>query len=396
MNRLKQLAADLMQQEQPQQPQGSWGDLTTYPYGENSKSTSNLAQILAGKEVERGMFAPLVEYGDGRIEYGVPNALMAPARAVQNMLTPGYDYSNTQQAAQDSFDAAGLIATGGLAGAGMRPAGSVGIFGGRLAKTADQGALQRAEQMAESGVPREQIWNDTGWFQGVDGQWRFEIDDSKAYLSDNATGALLGAGKYAGRDLSTNYWGAFRHPELEAAYGDSVTELVDWTVRRGRQSGSRDSDSGAIAVTAPDPQSGRSIALHELQHAGQDIEGFARGGTPDVSLTRELVAPSLQDVRARKAALKIDPYKIMNKKAAGYKLTDEESASLKKWNELNDIEDAVFAGMYEPFDAYKRLAGEVEARTVQQRMDLTPEQRRARAPWLDYDVPEDQQIVRRR
>jgi len=43
---------------------------------------------------------------------------------------------------------------------------------------------------------------------------------------------------------------------------------------------------------------------------------------------------------------------------------------------------------------YKRLAGEVEARAVQKRMDLTPQQRAERAPWLDYDVPIDQQIVR--
>ncbi|WP_196301241.1 hypothetical protein, partial [Streptococcus pneumoniae] len=42
---------------------------------------------------------------------------------------------------------------------------------------------------------------------------------------------------------------------------------------------------------------------------------------------------------------------------------------------------------------YRRLAGEAEARLVQKRMDLSPEERRARPPWLDYDVPEEQQIV---
>lgn len=43
---------------------------------------------------------------------------------------------------------------------------------------------------------------------------------------------------------------------------------------------------------------------------------------------------------------------------------------------------------------YNRLAGEVEARAVQKRLDMTPDQRRSRPPWEDYDVPEDQQIVR--
>jgi hypothetical protein len=48
----------------------------------------------------------------------------------------------------------------------------------------------------------------------------------------------------------------------------------------------------------------------------------------------------------------------------------------------------------DPQDLYRRHAGEVEARAVQARMNLTPDERRARPPWLDYDVPEGQQIVR--
>ena len=45
-------------------------------------------------------------------------------------------------------------------------------------------------------------------------------------------------------------------------------------------------------------------------------------------------------------------------------------------------------------DWYHRLAGETEARAVESRTNLSPAQRRARPPWLDYDVPESQQIVR--
>jgi len=44
---------------------------------------------------------------------------------------------------------------------------------------------------------------------------------------------------------------------------------------------------------------------------------------------------------------------------------------------------------------YRRLAGEVEARNVETRMDWTPEQRRDTPPWHTEDVPRDQQIVRR-
>ena len=59
-----------------------------------------------------------------------------------------------------------------------------------------------------------------------------------------------------------------------------------------------------------------------------------------------------------------------------------------------ESEKAFRLGGLSPDQAYHRLAGEVEARAVQSRMDLSPEQRAARAPWLDYDVPVDQQIVR--
>jgi hypothetical protein len=51
-----------------------------------------------------------------------------------------------------------------------------------------------------------------------------------------------------------------------------------------------------------------------------------------------------------------------------------------------------------PHDAYKRLAGEVEARMVQNRMNLTPEQRRNAYPFAigryGYeDIPKNEQII---
>ena len=43
-----------------------------------------------------------------------------------------------------------------------------GIFAGKGAKTADLAKLAKAEEMTATGLPREQIWNETGWFQGPD------------------------------------------------------------------------------------------------------------------------------------------------------------------------------------------------------------------------------------
>jgi hypothetical protein len=47
-------------------------------------------------------------------------------------------------------------------------------------------------------------------------------------------------------------------------------------------------------------------------------------------------------------------------------------------------------------DLYRRNAGEVEARNVATRLNMTAAERRAKAPWLTQDVPDEQQIVRGR
>jgi hypothetical protein len=43
---------------------------------------------------------------------------------------------------------------------------------------------------------------------------------------------------------------------------------------------------------------------------------------------------------------------------------------------------------------YSRLSGEVQARNVQTRRDMSAEERRATPPWQTQDVPDEQQIVR--
>ena len=54
---------------------------------------------------------------------------------------------------------------------------------GMNARTADRAALRRAEALEKSGTDNETIRQETGWYRGMDGQWRFEIDDSGAAFS---------------------------------------------------------------------------------------------------------------------------------------------------------------------------------------------------------------------
>ena len=58
------------------------------------------------------------------------------------------------------------------------------IFAGKGAKTADIPKLEKAQDMAKAGSPREAIWKETGWWQGPDKQWRFEIPDNMSKMND--------------------------------------------------------------------------------------------------------------------------------------------------------------------------------------------------------------------
>jgi hypothetical protein len=314
----------------------------------------------------------------------------------------------------DAFNVAGALPLGGgLASAATRDGASVGIFGGKLAKTADLSALEKAQQAKAAGVPREQIWKDTGWFEGVDGKWRFEIDDSKAnmhalYNNDGEIGQLTDA---------------FVHDPLFNAYPslDRVTLALD---KRLGGNASFNARSNEIRV-AP---GNTSAVLHEAQHAIQDKEWFGAGGnekTHGVIMADKYkaeFAPKLEAAEAAEAAAKKD-YDAANAEVnaaqdalanAGFFGKTAAQRRLKAafenaqqhtvaYGEVKaeawKIRDRSNAAQYHALDqrsldTYTRLAGETEARTVQARQNLTADERRARPPWLDYDVPESNQIVR--
>lgn len=269
---------------------------------------------------------------------GLGNALVVqPAQSFHRLLTQGYESGNPQSA-EDAFNVAGAAMVGGLA-APKPAANTVGIFGGRLAKTADQAKLAQAEKMAAEGVPREQIWTETGWFRAPDGKWRFEIDDSKAShlgSSENWTDIML--------DGPINR--VIGHNELYNAYPSISNISTMSSTGRGASWYAKDPKE-EIKISGRDKKHKTAIGLHELQHAIQTREGFGEGTSGN-----NIIA----DLRG-----KIDEKYLTNEIIR---------------------------------EAYRRHAGEVEARAVEKRMELTPDQRRARPPWLDYDVPEDKQIVR--
>lgn len=286
-------------------------------------------------------------------------------------------------------------------------------FAGERAKTADLEALSRAKKMADEGKDRTEIWTSTGWFRGVDGKWRFEIDDSGARLDP----------AFESGDVAP-LTDAMRHPGgLFHAYPELDRVSVSFDAAMGR-----DADFNTRTKELTVAPGNMSAVLHEAQHAVQGSEGFASGGnerTHAVILLEKYdheFKPLLQEAsisakveRAKydaamlaveAARADIEKSGIFGRSAARQKFQDALDRAKKQQQIYLDASEAEtklilrfneaqhHAMRSSSFDTYTRLSGEAEARLVQRRMAMSPEERRSRPPWLDYDVPEDQQIVR--
>jgi len=171
-----------------------------------------------------------------------------------------------------------------------------------------------------------------------------------------------------------------------------------------------------------------STLIHEVQHAIQKIEGFAGGGSMQQFITQPKgtkLDRAIYDFHYYVKDLEGDLYENI-----GRVLFDERFDNFryvlraegeKVWEGINDtVIDAlsrsyknhdkeVFMRNYNysvdkintelqrpsPYTQYKNLAGEVEARNVQARMNYTPEQRREMLLQETEDVAREQQIVLR-
>jgi hypothetical protein len=247
-----------------------------------------------------------------------------------------------------------------------------GMFGGIFARTADKDALAQAQEMTARGVSRDDVWRDTGWFRGVDGEWRFEINDRGAYpFNDLSSGGAAASDYIAHDDLFAAY------PDMRDTYFSRLPTME----ARGHYVETDD----LIRINHGD---NRSTALHELQHAVQAREGFARGGAPSRSEPEEVdwssISPVLDRYRIEGAGMGETALDALDRMRAELMRAGAPFSEIGKL----DAERRRFS------DMYRKIAGEVEARNVESRMNMTPNQRRATPPWATQDVPDDQQIIR--
>lgn len=321
------------------------------------------------------------------------------------------EYVNMLAAAAGAIPGAGVIARGTKRGAAWMernlpkginaladrmmpsdPGSTTFIFAGPTAKTADHAALARAQEMADAGTSRDDIWSQTGWFQGADGKWRFEIPDNASVdVSPMRTG-INSTNNRADRMLY--------HPEYYKAYPDAADMRVQF-LREAPDAPYKGMyyDGKGWYARGDTPEARRSVSLHEMQHDAQAREGFATGGSIEEFVTHEntymkKLYDAAQLVRSRMDNLgeTAEVAATYIGKAPDVNIDPETLATLAKQSSVSRLGE--FKKSHTPSELYKRLAGEVEARNVQTRQNMNALERRARAPWITQDVPDTQQLVR--
>ena len=308
---------------------------------------------------------------------GAINAFTAPGRAYR-----GSDPTFNSQ--EEALDFALNMMGGGMGASKIAPApaGSVGMFVGKKAKTANIKLLKVAEKMQAAGVPDEAIHAKTGWTFGfADGKPRFEIDDNPATIRGAGTVETV-AGKQ-GTNMGDVMW----HPSLYDEYPNTKGIPLEF---KGKSGGAYGTDMfGNEGIMLGKNVSDKSTPLHELQHSIQRQEGFATGGSPEMFMRgyqnklkdlNSQVTDINQQMRAVSGTPQYD--ELMNARSGIVK-------------QIQAIEGRDGLGALEAANKdYRRLAGEAEARLTQSRMNMNPAERAASYPPSMFDVPVKDQIVR--
>jgi hypothetical protein len=303
----------------------------------------------------------MMPFGAGNTPEGSDTALSMMVKALMGVpkkavdaatgATPGLrreDYTDNPEAVQPNaplYDAGARTAID-LAGVGtpMAASGAAGIFGGKLGVGADLGKLRKAEDMVANGMLPDDVRYSTGWHRSpADNLWRYEIPDNRSvmkYMPDVEGNKAIGSVE-----------SLFSHPDLFRAYPELRGQKLTLTKDSSRPTGSglNATDKGELFVNAPDWRTARDVTLHELQHSVQRLEGFSPG------------ADSRYYAQQIEKGLRKDP----------------SWAGVYDFNQIKDEANKLYRG----------TAGEVEARNVQARKDMSPTRRESIHPWMTQDTP---------
>lgn len=292
-------------------------------------------------------------------------------------------------------------------------------YAGKNANGANLDSLREAQEMQAAGADMESIRKATGWHEGMDGKWRFEINDSRMQLRADA----------ADIPNYTTLGELVDAPELFEAYPDMADLSVTFhTLEDGQNGGySRKFDSIELSRDLKNrPEALLNSLIHEAQHAIQNREGFASGANPAywnrrmengfdsrtaeerregarlqeqyeqmresdpqfVAAMEELNAMAPKVPRGKVdlntwEQIEPDPPEWVRYDERRDQLEEQYGDRVWDWYSLRDsIDRNARKGGRMPTDLYRDTAGEIEARDTAKRRELTAQERRETSP--DY------------
>lgn len=238
--------------------------------------------------------------------------------------------------------------------------------------------IEMAIDMERAGATREEIWEAHMVYRGVDGEMRAEVEDgieilpiAEQYFGENQgaqgpVGEMVDLGPLLGH-----------YPEFASQIRAQFNQDSSLSVEGGF---GFDGDGLILFAEADTAENLKSVILHELQHAIQLTEGWARGSSPSAEQQR-IGDKVVELIRLAEG------YEATSRE---FKASGAESVAKKRaWLGAALREKADRLAMQDPFARYEAAAGEVEARNVQKRMNLPMEERRTRPPWTTDGYTEE-------
>ena len=298
--------------------------------------------------------------------------------------------------------------------------------------------LKVAREMESAGKDAKSIKMATGWERGADGKWRYETTDIEYYPRGDArknkiienrpwykeymqlVNKLLEGENLTQKEQErydelyqqeqearTQYENSdkmylddyVKDDDLFNAYPELKHTKIVFVNSNNGEAGSYSHKDNTITVNLNSGIEVNSILAHEIQHAIQRIEGFATGGNyksvlsffeenPEVEI-KLVVDETYKEAKNRGIDItKEELYKMF---------TERDDVAQDIENEIidrNNITETELGEVYNSgVDAgYRSISGEVEARNVQSRLNMTPEERRSTLASETEDVAREDQI----
>jgi hypothetical protein len=281
---------------------------------------------------------------------------------------------------------------------------------GESSKTADSSLLEKAKAMLEGGADSEKVRQETGWFQGYDGKWRYEIDDSTAvWHLDTAKPDPKRLVHFGERIFKLT--DLLDHPAMYEAY-PQLKDVTVWENPDAPVDGyvvGKSTDHITVRSLSSMGNLSKDLVIHEVQHLIQNIEGFTSGASKD-QFEYKSWGPKEWEAYEKRSEIAAKLYAVLRRH--GEHITARDIAAMRQeFSETDSILDSNFMLLSSLADSNKRVdylrdeyykqvrilqlttpsgqynavAGEIEAYDVQARRKMSAEERKNTRPNIDRE-----------